>query len=74
MKEMHKGKMVFWRGLKLAEEKKKKKKEREREAEVKREQERYTYLNVEFWRIARADKKSFLIDQCQEIKVNNRMK
>ena len=37
------------------------------------EKERYTYLNAEFQRIARRDKKAFLSDQCQEIEENNRM-
>ena len=31
-----------------------------REVKGKREKERYTYLNVEFQRIARRDKKAFL--------------
>ena len=35
--------------------------------------ERYTYLNAEFQRIARSDKKAFLNDQCKEIKESNRM-
>ena len=35
--------------------------------------ERYTYLNAEFQRIARRDKKAFLSDQCKEIEENNRM-
>ena len=30
--------------------------------------EKYTYLNAEFQRIARRDKKAFLSDQCKEIK------
>ena len=30
------------------------------------EKERYTHLNAEFQRIARSDKKAFLIDQCKE--------
>ena len=30
-------------------------------------------MNVEFQRIARRDKKAFLIDQCKEIEENNRM-
>ena len=38
-----------------------------REAKSKREKERYTYLNAEFQRIARRDKKAFLSDQCKEI-------
>ena len=47
--------------------------EKGREAKGKREKERYTYLNAEFQRIARRDKKAFLSDQCEEIKENNRM-
>ena len=38
-----------------------------REAKSKGEKERYSYLNVEFQRIARRDKKAFLSDQCKEI-------
>ena len=37
------------------------------------EKERYTYLNAEFQRIARREKKAFLSDQCKEIQENNRM-
>ena len=37
------------------------------------ERERYTYLNAEFQRIARRDKKGFFSDQCKEIEENNRM-
>ena len=44
-----------------------------REAKSKGEQERYTHLNAEFQRIARRDKKAFLIDQCKDIEENNRM-
>ena len=44
-----------------------------REAKCKGEKERYTYLNAEFQRIARRDKKAFLGDQCKEIEENNRM-
>ena len=47
--------------------------EKRREANGKREKERYTYLNAEFQRIARRDKKAFLSDQCKEIEENNRM-
>ena len=47
--------------------------EKRREAKGKEEKERYTHLNAEFQRIARRDKKTFLIDQCKEIKENNRM-
>ena len=42
-------------------------------AKGKGEKESYTHLNVEFQRIARRDKKSFLDDQCKEIEENNRM-
>ena len=37
------------------------------------EKERYKYLNAEFQRIARRDKKAFLSDQCKEIEENNKM-
>ena len=37
------------------------------------EKERYPYLNAEFQRIARKDKKAFLSDQCKEIEENKRM-
>jgi len=41
-----------------------------REAKGKGEKERYTYLNAEFQRIARRNKKAFLSDQCKEIEKN----
>ena len=44
-----------------------------RQAKDKGEKERYTYLNAEFQRIARRDKKAFLSDQCKELEENNRM-
>ena len=44
-----------------------------REVKGKGEKQRYTYLNAEFQRIARRDKKAFLRDQCKEIEENNRM-
>ena len=44
-----------------------------REAKNKGEKERYTYLNAEFQKIARRDKKAFFSDQCKEIEENNRM-
>ena len=44
-----------------------------RGVENKGEKERHTYLNAEFQRIARKDKKTFLSDQCKEIEENNRM-
>ena len=43
------------------------------ETKNKGEKERYTYLNAEFQRIARRDKKAFLSDQRKEIEENNRM-
>ena len=47
--------------------------EKRREAKGKGEKERYTYLNAEFQRIARRDKKALLSDQCKETEENNRM-
>ena len=48
--------------------------EKRREAKGKEEQERYTYLNADFQRIARRDKKTFsVISECKEIEENNRM-
>ena len=47
--------------------------EKRREATDKGEKERHTYLNTEFQRIARRDKKAFLSEQCKEIEENNRM-
>ena len=47
--------------------------EKIREAKGKGEKEIYTYLNAEFQRIARRDKKAFLGDQWKERKENNRM-
>ena len=44
-----------------------------REVKGKGEKESYTYLNAEFQRIARRDKKDFLSDQCKDIEENNRM-
>ena len=44
-----------------------------REVKGKGEKERYTYLNAEFQRIARRDRKAFLRDQCKDIEENNRM-
>ena len=44
-----------------------------REAKSKGEKERYKYLNAEFQRIARRDKKAFLSDQCKEIEENTRI-
>ena len=47
--------------------------EKRKEAKGKGEKERYTYLNAEFQRIARRDKKAFFSNQCKEIEENNRM-
>ena len=47
--------------------------EKRREVKGEGEKERYIYLNAEFQRIARRDKKAFLSDQCKEIEENNRM-
>ena len=44
-----------------------------RRREVKSKGERERYLNAEFQRIARRDKKAFLNDQCKKIEENNRM-
>ena len=44
-----------------------------KETKGKGEKERYTYLNAEFQRTARRDKKAFLSDQCNEIEENIRM-
>ena len=44
-----------------------------REVKSKGEKERYSHLNAEFQGIARRDKKTFLSDQCKEIKESNRM-
>ena len=45
----------------------------EKEAKGKGEKERYTYLNAEFQRRARREKKAFFSDQCREIEENSRM-
>ena len=47
--------------------------EKRREAKGKGEKERYTYVNSEFQRIAKRDKKDFLSDQCREIEENKRV-
>ena len=63
--------MAAWGNLTNSCEKKrgKKKKKRERERERK---ERCKYLNAEFQRKARRDKKAFFSNQCKEIEENNR--
>ena len=70
-------------GIKIISKKKKCKKakwlseealaEKRRDAKSKGEKEKYTHLNAEFQRIAKRGKKTFLSDQCKEIKENNRM-
>ena len=62
---MEKAKWLSEEALKIA--------EKRREAKGKGEKERYTQLNAEFQRIARRDKKTFLIDQCEDIKEKNRI-
>ena len=47
--------------------------EERREAKGKGEKERHTYLNAEFQRIAKRDKKVFFSDQCKEIEEKSRM-
>ena len=47
--------------------------EKRREAESKGEMEKYTYLNAEFQRIARRNKKAFVSEQCKGIEENNRV-
>ena len=47
--------------------------EKRREAKGKREKESYIHLNAEFQRISRRDKKTFLGDQCKEMKENSRL-
>ena len=58
--------MVVWGGLKKIAVKR-------REVKSNGEKERYSYLNAEFQRLTRRDKKAFLSDQCKEIEENNRM-
>ena len=57
--------MAVWGGLTNSCEKKR--------SERQRRKEKYKYLNAEFQRIARRDKKAFLSNQCKEIEKNNRM-
>ena len=47
--------------------------EKRRETKGKGKKEGCNYLNAEFQRIARRDKKDFLSNQCKEIEANNRM-
>ena len=63
-KKCNKAKWLSEEALQIAEK---------RKAKGKEEKERYTYLNAEFQRIARREKKVFLSDQCKEIEESNRM-
>ena len=63
---MQKGKWLSEEALQTAEKKEEKQKAKEKK-------EGYKYLNAEFQRIARRDKKAFLSNQCKEIEENNRM-
>ena len=63
-KEMQKSKMVVWGALQIAVK---------RKVKSKGEKEGYTYLNAEFQRIARRDKKAFLSEQYKKIEENNIM-
>ena len=62
-KKCKKAKWLSEEGLQIAEK---------RKVKGKGEKERYTYLNTEFQRTARRDKKAFLSDQCKEVEENNR--
>ena len=64
-KKCKKAKWLSEEALKIA--------EKRRDVKGKGEKERYTYLNEEFQRIARKDKKAFHSDQCKEIEENNKM-
>ena len=57
---MQKGKRLFEEALQIP--------EKRGEAKGKGEKERYIYLNAEFQRTARRDKKAFLINQSKEIR------
>ena len=62
-KKCKKGKRLSDKALQIA--------EKRGEAKGKGEKERYIYLNAEFQRIARRDKKAFPDDKCKEIEENN---
>ena len=64
-KKCIKAKWLFEEALQIA--------AKRRERKSKGEKERYTYLNAEFQRIARRDKKAFRSEQCKEIEENNRV-
>ena len=63
-KKYNKGKWLSEEALQVA--------VKRREVKSKGAKERYTHLNAKFRRVARRDKKAFLIDQCKEIEENNR--
>ena len=63
-KKYNKGKWLSEEALQIA--------VKRREVKSKGAKERYTHLNAKFRRVARRDKKAFLIDQCKEIEENNR--
>ena len=56
-KKCKKAKWLCDRALQIA--------EKRREVKGKGEKERYSYLNADFQRVARRDKKAFLSDQCK---------
>ena len=58
-KKCKKAKWLFGQGLQIA--------VKRREVKSKGEKERYKHLNAEFQRIARRDKKAFLIDRCKKV-------
>ena len=64
-KKCEKAKWLFGEALQIA--------VKRREVKSKGKKERYKNMNVEFQRIARRDKKTFLSNQCKEIEENNRM-
>ena len=47
--------------------------EKRREVKGEREKEKYTYLNTEFQRITRRNKKALLGDHCKVLEIHNRM-
>ena len=57
--------MAAWEALQIA--------VKRRKVKSKGEKERYKYLNAEFQRLGRRDKKAFFSNQCKKIEENNRM-
>ena len=47
--------------------------EKRREVKGEREKEKYTYLNTEFQKITRRNKKALLSDHCKVLEIHNRM-